>query len=68
VPAGGGLRESVKKISQEAEKKLITEALSMSGGKKNVAARLLDVDEKTLYNKMKEYEIDSKILGGGRSN
>ncbi len=62
VPTGRGLRESAKVVTQEVEKKLIREALESSGGKRAVAAKLLGVDEKTLYNKMKEYGI---ILGGG---
>lgn len=58
VPTGKGLRESARVVTQEVEKKLIREALEKAGGKRSVAARLLDIDEKTLYNKMEEYEIN----------
>lgn len=64
LPANRGLRESVKEVTREVEKKLIMEALEKSGGKKSVAAKMLGVDEKTLYNKMREYQI---FWGGVRN-
>ncbi|MDD4800937.1 MAG: helix-turn-helix domain-containing protein, partial [Proteiniphilum sp.] len=40
------------------EKEKIRRALEMTGGNKTKAARLLQVDRKTLYNKMHQYGID----------
>jgi len=40
------------------EKEKILRALEMAGGNKTKAARLLNVDRKTLYNKMHQYGID----------
>lgn len=51
------LRNVSRKATAEAEKQMIQEALKMSNGNKSEAARLLKIDYKTLYNKMKVYEI-----------
>lgn len=40
------------------EKDLIIEALQKTNGNKSKAARLLDIDRKTLYNKLKQYDIN----------
>ncbi len=40
------------------EKQLIIEALKATGGNKSKAARKLHIDRKTLYNKLKTYQID----------
>lgn len=40
------------------EKQMILDALKEAGGNKSKAARLLKIDRKTLYNKLKVYEID----------
>lgn len=39
------------------EEKLILDALDKAGGNKSKAARLLSIDRKTLYNKLKQYDI-----------
>lgn len=51
APSGKDLRDSIKVVTREAEKKLIIAALEKSGGKRSIAAKILDVDEKTLYKK-----------------
>ena len=56
---GGG--RSLKEIGDgamaEAERRAITEALQSAQGNKAQAARLLQVDYKTLYNKLKRYGL-----------
>ncbi len=41
----------------EVEKRCIMEALSITGGNKSRAAKILGVDTKTLYNKLRSYSI-----------
>ncbi|ADV43137.1 sigma-54 dependent transcriptional regulator [Bacteroides helcogenes] len=45
--------------NEETEKQHIIEALRQTGNNKSRAALLLGIDRKTLYNKLKLYEIDS---------
>ena len=44
--------------NEEIEKEHILEALRQTGNNKSKAAKLLNVDRKTLYNKLKLYDID----------
>ena len=44
--------------NEETEKQQIIEALRQTGNNKSRAAQLLGVDRKTLYNKLKLYDID----------
>lgn len=44
--------------NEDAEKEHILEALRQTGNNKSKAAQLLDIDRKTLYNKLKLYNID----------
>ena len=44
-------------ISEEEEKEKILLALEKTSGNKSKAARLLNVDRKTLYNKLKRYNL-----------
>lgn len=44
--------------NEEAEKQQIIEALKQTGYNKSRAAQLLGIDRKTLYNKLKLYEIE----------
>lgn len=45
--------------NEETEKHQIIEALRQTGNNKSRAAQLLGIDRKTLYNKLKLYEIES---------
>ncbi|KIC90867.1 sigma-54 dependent transcriptional regulator [Flavihumibacter sp. ZG627] len=47
---------SLKSASIDAEYEMIVEALKQSNFNKTKAARLLNIDRKTLYNKMKQYQ------------
>lgn len=44
--------------NEETEKEHILEALRQTGNNKSKAAQLLDIDRKTLYNKLRLYNID----------
>ncbi len=50
-------RLTLKQAAMTAERDAIVNALTSTGYNKTRAARLLDVDRKTLYNKMREYSI-----------
>lgn len=50
--------ESFFALRPENEKEQIEIALKKANGNKTVAARLLKIDRKTLYNKMHQYEIE----------
>ena len=47
------LREAMKRI----ERRLILQGLNVSGGNRKEAARLLDINRTTLYNKLHEHDI-----------
>lgn len=47
----------LKNASSEIEKQLIIETIKKAGYNKSHAARMLNIDRKTLYNKIKIYEI-----------
>ncbi len=49
----------LKKATEIAEKEIITNALLESNYNKTQAAKLLNIDRKTLYNKIKQLEIKS---------
>ena len=53
------LKEIAARASAEAERQAIRLALHATRGNKSGAARLLQVDYKTLHLKMKHYDIDA---------
>ncbi len=59
VPVGVPLKEVADNAAAEAEKHAILEALRVTRGNKSQAARLLQVDYKTLHVKMKRYQLQA---------
>lgn len=58
APAGGYVQGADDDLSlQEMEKRLISEALDRFKGNRRVAARALNISERTLYRKIKEYGV-----------
>jgi DNA-binding NtrC family response regulator len=49
---------------EEMERRHILKVLRYTGGNRARAAQILDVDPKTLYNKLKAYEAEKGSLGG----
>lgn len=60
IVANHGLKGAVDEAVAAVEKRLIIETLQRVGGNRGMAAKALDIDEKTLYNKIKKYEISQK--------
>jgi DNA-binding NtrC family response regulator len=52
------LREIVKRTTVEVERRVLTRVLRKTKGNKAEAARLLQVDYKTIHSKIKEYAIE----------
>ncbi len=52
------LKESLKAARARTESRLIAAALAKTGGNKLRAAKLLSIDRKALYNKIKEYSLE----------
>ncbi|MDF1550990.1 MAG: helix-turn-helix domain-containing protein [Bacteroidales bacterium] len=52
-----GLSE-LKQATKITEKEVIIKALSESNNNKSKAAKILNIDRKTLYNKIKLYNIE----------
>ncbi len=59
------LKEIVKKSVNDIERKVIIEVLIQTGGNKSKAAKMLSIDYKTMYYKVKEYGITLKDLFTG---
>lgn len=55
--SGNGLDENLKQINAKLEKELIIEALAKTDYSRTEAAKLLKISRKTLFNKMKLYEL-----------
>jgi two-component system response regulator HydG len=57
VDAGAGIAPLVGRPLEEIEKIFITETLKLTGGNREQAAELLGIGERTLYRKIKEYNL-----------
>lgn len=55
--AGNGLDENIRYINAKLEKELIAEALAKTDYSRTEAARLLKISRKTLFNKMRRYDL-----------
>jgi two-component system response regulator HydG len=57
VNGAGGLHELVGKSMDEIERLFIAETLKVTGGNREEAAKILGIGQRTLYRKIKEYEL-----------
>lgn len=57
LPEGTGLDENLKQINTKLEKELIINALSKTNYNRTETARMLKISRKTLFNKMKQYDL-----------
>lgn len=53
-----GLKDITKNLTAEIEKKIILDTLEETGWSRNETAAKLEITPRTLYNKIKEYELD----------
>jgi len=60
IEQGRPLNETIHKLSESVEKRLIQKALLATGGNKTNAAQRLGISRKTLFNKMSQYGLQSK--------
>jgi len=54
------LKEIVQRATADVERRCLIEALKRTGGNKSKAARLLQIDRKTMHSKIKEYGIKAE--------
>lgn len=61
------LKEAKKNVTEDAEKYLITKTLDETNWNKKKSSKILGIDYKTLFNKIKKYNIQSRFnpLRGG---
>ena len=57
ITISAGLDVNLKQISSKLEKELIIEALTQCNYSRSEAADLLKISRKTLFNKMKQYNL-----------
>jgi two-component system, NtrC family, response regulator HydG len=57
-PAPSSHTVDLKAIAEQNEREMIRRALQQANFNKSKAARLLNIDRKTLYNKLKLYGMD----------
>jgi len=57
VDMQAGLATLVGRRLEDVERILITETLKLTGGNREQAAELLGIGERTLYRKIKEYQL-----------
>jgi two-component system response regulator HydG len=55
--AGAGMGNLVGISIEQAEKELIKNTLKMTNGNREAAAKMLQIGERTLYRKIKEYGL-----------
>jgi len=58
LPYDFSLKKMINQLSQNAERKVISDVLKRTNWNKAEAARLLKINYKTLYLKIKEYKIE----------
>lgn len=58
IDMNGSIPSSLKAVVEQAEKTAILEVLKKTNNNKSKTAELLEVDRKTLYNKIAQYDID----------
>jgi len=58
IKSNPGNQTDLKAIQELTEKEQITKVLQDARGNKSKAARLLNIDRKTLYNKMDKYGLN----------
>jgi DNA-binding NtrC family response regulator len=59
--SSGSLRELSKEAAQKVEKGLLLKTLEETKWNKRKAADLLKIDYKTLFNKLKQYSIPTRV-------
>jgi len=57
LEGGLNLKDYVREHVRQLEKRIISRTLAQTGGNKSKAARLLEVDYKTLHTKCKQYDL-----------
>ena len=57
IASATATKKTYSLFKNENEQELILDALEKTNGNKAKAARMLAIDRKTLYNKLKQYDI-----------